>query len=41
MLTILPNTPRACDKVLLEWELLTELQEQGKIEYLLPMVSAR
>ena len=41
MLTILPNTPRACDNVLLEWGLLTELQEQGKIEYVLPLVSVR
>ena len=29
------------DNVLLEWRLLTELQEQGKIEYALPLVSAR
>ena len=41
MLTILPNTPRPCDNVLLEWCLVTELQEQGRMLCVLPILIGR
>lgn len=38
MLTVQPGLQRPCDNVVLEWCLVTELQEQGRVECVLPVI---